>query len=267
MSTTPNPGLYVLSRWTIIDGKVDDFRRVIDEMLVEINKRADDAFVIDYYLNADQTVSYGVEYYRTPRSYALAALLVEKWVEEFNKTYDSSDIWMCGDISDPVVTGVLKGWEHCDGTWLTGFHPHISDDVWDRIRPTPDPTLDSQANPGLYVLASWDVHPGQVPEFKRVVGKMLEAIHDWEGDAFALDYYLDQHETSYCIQYFKDSMAYARSAWLVKPWVEELRATYGASKIWILGDISEPQVQTVLEPWAGEYEHGEWFAGFRPRLE
>ena len=125
MSDKKPEGLYVLTSWNIKPGKLEEFKAVIAKMVDAIEENDDEAVAIDYYLDVEKSVSYGMEYYLTPESYAEASELVKKWVPELDAASEASNIWMLGDLSDPRVQNVLQGWEYDHGEWFFGFRPKV----------------------------------------------------------------------------------------------------------------------------------------------
>jgi hypothetical protein len=141
MVETRPTGMYILSSWKIKDGKLQLFKKVIERMVREIKDRDDDAVAIDYYLNHDAEVSYGVEYYRTPESYAEASVLVKKWVPGLDEASEATNIWVLGDTDVPAVKKVLEPWagQFDHGIWFFGFRPDLSDEIWERLGHAEDP--------------------------------------------------------------------------------------------------------------------------------
>lgn len=115
-----NNGMYIITSWAIKDGKLQEFTEVLAKMIATIHELDPGAAFIDYYLSDDKKTSFGIEYYDTPDTYALAAVLVKPWVPMLNDCATATMVWVLGEIT-PAVKKVLEGWDYVHGNFLMGF--------------------------------------------------------------------------------------------------------------------------------------------------
>jgi hypothetical protein len=115
-----NNGMYIITSWAIKEGKLQDFKDVLEKMIETIRDLDPGAAFIDYYLSDDEKTSFGVEYYDTPDSYVLAAELVKKWVPELDAASSAKEVWVLGEIT-PAVRKVLEGWDYVHGKFMMGY--------------------------------------------------------------------------------------------------------------------------------------------------
>jgi len=126
-----NNGMYIITSWAIKEGKLHDFKVILQKLIEIIHTLDPGAAIIDYYLSDDEQTSFGIEYYDTPDTYVLAAELVAPFVPELDATSTAKQVWVLGEIT-PAVKKVLEGWTYVHGNFLMGFF-NDGGQPWSRL--------------------------------------------------------------------------------------------------------------------------------------